>query len=331
MSFLSLQSCHSPASSGSVISVSTNRSVNIKESKEKKNREKLLAGPGSEFSLAPEDMEMDYYDYNVINAGAAPGSYLGMDPAYLVWIPPIDDDEHSDANGNSNESDATTHSDDEPHYDEISPTYDSDTANRVYEHEQPPELPPPLKSKSIPSNSNEYIEEKCKNADLNKVLIANAFTCMDDDDDNVDSPKGIRRKLGKNILSRNKVPAIIVDTIPMTELRSKKSTNNIESTAKVHRTQSYQSQQEQRCSYASNDDKDIGTEKETAVVKSPSDNFKNYYELDDIQFADDDSDDDNDGVGVGGSGCNAFNRTQHDYATPKTQNSNNSHTPFKMH
>lgn len=326
-SSLSLQSCHSPASSGSVISVSTNRSVNIKESKEKKNREKLLAGPGSEFSLAPEDMEMDYYDYNVINAGAAPGSYLGMDPAYLVWIPPLDDDdERSDASGNSNESDA---SDDEPHYDEISPTYESDTANV---HEQPPELPPPLKTKSIPSHSNEFIEEKSKNADLNKVLIANAFTCMDDDGDNVDAPKGIRRKLGKNILSR-KAPASAVDTIPMTVLRSKKPTNGIpcaESTDKVHRAQSYQSQQEQRCSYASNDDKDIGTEKETAVVKSPSDNFKNYYELDDIQFADDDSDDD-DGDGDDSHGCNAFNRAQHDYATPNTLNSNNSHTPFKMH
>lgn len=36
-------------------------------------------------------MELDYYDYNVVNAGAAPGSYLGMDPAYCIWIPPIDD------------------------------------------------------------------------------------------------------------------------------------------------------------------------------------------------------------------------------------------------
>lgn len=34
---------------------------------------------------------MDYYDYNVGNAGAVPGSYLGMDPAYLVWIPPLDE------------------------------------------------------------------------------------------------------------------------------------------------------------------------------------------------------------------------------------------------
>lgn len=51
-----------------------------------------MARPGSEFSLGnQEELELDYYDYNVINAGAAPGSYLGMDPAYLVWIPPFDD------------------------------------------------------------------------------------------------------------------------------------------------------------------------------------------------------------------------------------------------
>lgn len=40
----------------------------------------MLAGPaGSDISLAAQDMdlEMDYYDYNVVNAGAAPGSYLG--------------------------------------------------------------------------------------------------------------------------------------------------------------------------------------------------------------------------------------------------------------
>ncbi|XP_078041481.1 thrombospondin-1 like protein golden goal isoform X1 [Augochlora pura] len=64
-----------------------------KETKERRNREKLLQGPGSEFSLANPDseMELDYYDYNVANASAVPGSYLGMDPAFLVWIPPIDE------------------------------------------------------------------------------------------------------------------------------------------------------------------------------------------------------------------------------------------------
>lgn len=40
-------------------------------------------------------MELDYYDYNVANAGAAPGSYLGMDPAFLLWIPPLSMSEDS--------------------------------------------------------------------------------------------------------------------------------------------------------------------------------------------------------------------------------------------
>ncbi|XP_076298910.1 thrombospondin-1 like protein golden goal isoform X3 [Lasioglossum baleicum] len=64
-----------------------------KETKERRNREKLLQGPGSEFSLANPDseMELDYYDYNVANTSGVPGSYLGMDPAFLVWIPPIDE------------------------------------------------------------------------------------------------------------------------------------------------------------------------------------------------------------------------------------------------
>lgn len=61
---------------------------NPKAKKDKKNLEKLLAG--SEFSLSEDaDLELDYYDYNVQNASAVPDSYIGMDPAYLVWIPPF--------------------------------------------------------------------------------------------------------------------------------------------------------------------------------------------------------------------------------------------------
>lgn len=89
---LIFQGFYSPASS--LASKATIRSTNAKETKEKKNRQKLLQGPGSDFSLMANDndFEMDYYDYNVVNAGAAPGSYLGMDPAFLVWIPPLDED-----------------------------------------------------------------------------------------------------------------------------------------------------------------------------------------------------------------------------------------------
>lgn len=64
------------------------RTTNEKESKEKRNRETLMNRPGSDFSLTnPEDMEMDYYDYNVTNASAAPGSYFNMCP--LMWIPSL--------------------------------------------------------------------------------------------------------------------------------------------------------------------------------------------------------------------------------------------------
>lgn len=50
----------------------------------------MMAG-SSELSLTggDTDLEMDYYDYNVQNASAVPGSYLGMDPAFCVWIPPF--------------------------------------------------------------------------------------------------------------------------------------------------------------------------------------------------------------------------------------------------
>lgn len=88
-----VQAASSPASSI--------RGINPKESKEKRNRERLLAG--SEYSLTGNDtdLEMDYYDYNVSNNTAVPGSFLGMDPAFCVWIPPFapgrwDDDDEDD-------------------------------------------------------------------------------------------------------------------------------------------------------------------------------------------------------------------------------------------
>ncbi|XP_014291189.1 uncharacterized protein gogo [Halyomorpha halys] len=81
-----------PSASSSQSSTLTNGSsppsvlgVSSKESKEKRNRERMLAG--SEFSLTAPDLELDYYDYNVQNA--APGSYLSMDPAFCLWIPPF--------------------------------------------------------------------------------------------------------------------------------------------------------------------------------------------------------------------------------------------------
>ncbi|KAL7287438.1 hypothetical protein TKK_0018546 [Trichogramma kaykai] len=116
----SLNNGFSPASSSSN---STLRRFTGKESKERRNRERLLAGPGSEFSLANQDtdLELDYYDYNVVNAGAAPGSYLGMDPAFLVWIPPIDDEDAAVPRAEIDEEE------EEPHYEEIAELRPLDT------------------------------------------------------------------------------------------------------------------------------------------------------------------------------------------------------------
>ncbi|XP_041980304.1 uncharacterized protein LOC121733963 [Aricia agestis] len=76
---------YSPALSG--VSAARIRD-NPKHTKETCNR-KLLR---SDLSLTSHpEMEIDYYDYEVNNAGSVPGSYLGMDPAFLVWIPPLEE------------------------------------------------------------------------------------------------------------------------------------------------------------------------------------------------------------------------------------------------
>ncbi|XP_063891607.1 uncharacterized protein LOC135117104 isoform X1 [Helicoverpa armigera] len=76
---------YSPALSG--VSAARIRD-NPKHTKESCNRRLLR----SDLSLTSHpEMEIDYYDYEVNNAGSVPGSYLGMDPAFLVWIPPLEE------------------------------------------------------------------------------------------------------------------------------------------------------------------------------------------------------------------------------------------------
>lgn len=221
----------------SLTSTAKIRLNNQKESKEKKNREKLLENPGSQYSLSTqEEMEMDYYDYNVINASAAPGSYLGMDPAFLVWIPPIDE------MGN-------ILSDDE----EILPNHRNFDAgsNKESPEDESPRIPtkPPRKSLKSPST----IESK--------PITSSSL-----------SPKEILRKL--NFLRGR-----------ATEKPTGASNENLENKA---------------LSYTKPEVKRISViEKETSVIKSPSDNkISEYYELSDIKFADDEEE-----LG-GGSGYN---------------------------
>lgn len=167
---------------------------------------------------------MDYYDYNVINASAAPGSYLGMDPAFLVWIPPIDE------TGNAILSDTET--DGEvilPSHRDIDPGSNKESP----EEDDAPKIPtkPPRRSLKSPSSDDD-----------GKPITSSSL-----------NPKEILSKI--NFLQRK-----------VTEKPSCGSAENFESRLK-------------RISVI---------EKETSVIKSPSDTkISEYYELSDIKFADD--------------------------------------------
>lgn len=173
-----------------------------------------MTKPGSQYSISTqEEMEMDYYDYNVGNASAAPGSYLGMDPAYLVWIPP--DKIFSDSEN-----------------EEMTPMpSDAESGSSISSRESPGDeevskvpTKPPRKSLIITDEVRAEITKLDRRA---KPSVA-----REGDDVNLD--------------------------------------NNIKVVVK-------------------NDTKRISViEKETSVMKSPSDSkISEYYELSDIKFADD--------------------------------------------
>ncbi|XP_055855216.1 uncharacterized protein LOC129918620 [Episyrphus balteatus] len=217
--------CYSPAAS--IVSRATIRTTNPKESKEKQNRRKLLARPGSEFSLGnPEDFELDYYDYDVINAGAAPGSYLGMDPAYLVWIPPMDEETNID------EANKTP----EPIYEEILPR--SNTTLSPGSNTETPEF------------------EQSQSSSLAKVIRSPSETNM------------------KNVLIQKSIAAAASVSHEGTPILG------------VRRNRSQRDNNHDKVVRRSTDSNN--SEKETSVVKSPSD-LQDFYELDDIQFADEES------------------------------------------
>lgn len=229
--------------------MTTNRSNNIKESKEKRNREKLLAGPGSEFSLAnPEDLELDYYDYNVTNAGAAPGSFLGMDPAYLVWIPPIDDDtkyEGSDSDKDNN-------------------TVRSPLSNSTIET--------PIEEAPTTPSFNEK-------QDITSDLEKNSEVIVTNTANEISPNMKLSRLISTSTMLSSCLPSVFkppIDSIQMIEFQSKAST------LKKHQLPTNDEHE---------DDKDCDTEKETVIFKSSScNNIIEYYELDDIQFADEEDD-----------------------------------------
>lgn len=238
----------------SVISTTTLRSNNIKESKDKRNREKLLAGPGSEFSLANPDMdlELDYYDYNVTNAGAAPGSYLGMDPAYLVWIPPLEDGIAIDTSEESDEEN------DEPLYEEISHST-SEQSTELYKTDR-------RNTSTLKDGSNSDEQSKnLHNLHLNKILAANTFQGNSSKTTAKPAEGAIYRKLN----------GTSADNIQMREFIAATSVSG----RQLGGSPAYKTTIVCNKIYRNGEDKDVNTEKETAVTKE-------YYNLDEIQFAD---------------------------------------------
>jgi len=63
------------------------------------SKNNVQASSASELSTAGIDLEYDYYDYDMENASAVPGSLFGLDPTLMPWLPSIlnideaDDDE----------------------------------------------------------------------------------------------------------------------------------------------------------------------------------------------------------------------------------------------
>lgn len=248
--------CFLFCSQSSPACVSTNHGTNIKECKEKRNREKLLAGLGSEFSLThPEDLELDYYDYNVTNASAAPGSYLGMDPAYLVWIPPMDGGVKYDRSG-SNGSNTDEYVD--PYFEENTSDFQSPLSRSTIKISI--ETAAILPSFNKTQDKGNELQKYDQNEELPRVLSAN-------------TPK---------VRCGHKSP---IDSFQMKEFQSMAPTIN------VHTSYGNDGQ---------NKDKDCATEKKTAIMKSSCfNNINAYYELDDIQFADEGDNCDNVGTCTG--------------------------------
>ncbi|XP_055634701.1 uncharacterized protein LOC129774771 isoform X2 [Toxorhynchites rutilus septentrionalis] len=215
--------CSSPAiSTANTVSSVGKCTRNLKESKEKKNLRKLLAG--SDFSLGNQDMEMDYYDYNVTNAGAVPGSYLGMDPAFLVWIPPLNDEENIT--------------------EEIDLEQDS--------------------------TEDTFTEPRSGNATPNEEII--------------------------KILQQRHDDYLIVNSISKSDIYSESEQTDNRSSKERRRNQLQElalSNVRRKISSPS-DDSTEEKEKETSFTKSPTDSkeITDFYEMADIQFADDEDDDD---------------------------------------
>lgn len=190
-----------------------------------------------------------------------------------VWIPPLDEGDII----KSLEEDA------EPHYEEILPKYhtlDPGSNTETPSEDEAPHLPPLNNSiRRKDDDSPRYLKN-----DESRITAVNALN----EDDSPNSPKRpsmSQRSSGSEYLK----PKHRFDAIQMADF-SKRS-RKMSSPVRVHSRKVIEPE-----------------EKETAVVKSPSDsNVNEYYELDDIQFADDEDE-------HGGGVCDGDNKDKLSHA-----------------
>ncbi|CAB3246694.1 unnamed protein product [Arctia plantaginis] len=239
---------YSPALSG--VSAAKIRD-NPKHTKESCNRRLLK----SDLSLTSHpEMEIDYYDYEVNNAGSVPGSYLGMDPAFLVWIPPLE------------EGDILKEIDDNkvPIYEEILPKgMHPDTGSNT---ESPEDIPSSSTLKRNVDNrnnrSNESIKSVRKVIEKGNIIHPLNFSISDLQN----SPKLSKRNKKKKVES----PV----TIQMKDLTLTRSP------VRVHR-------KENRCDF------DTSTLKRVTDSKEKDSDTLKRTDFSDIKFADENSDSSN--------------------------------------
>jgi hypothetical protein len=134
----------------------------------------------------------------VINASAAPGSYLGMDPAFLVWIPPID--ESGNILSDDGEEILPTHRDIDPGSNEESPVDDSPP--KVPKKPSRKNLKPPQKPEvnQSPSSSENDKEVLSKLSSVQKQIKSNKDSQVNENLENriIESVKSEVKKLSLN-------------------------------------------------------------------------------------------------------------------------------------
>lgn len=193
-----------------------------------------------------------------------------MDPAYLVWIPPLDGGDILQEIEDADER----YEDDEPQYEEILPNYSNinvDPGSNVEtaSEDEAPHLPPLNTGTAVKQQNSEQTKNQ-RNTVISKVIAANLLSS--------DISLDITSSNGDSSTSRVSTES---DLIPLHDLSGGSTStlcNKFESPARVHRRIPQKAPSEE--------------EKETAVVKSPEATRGSLDDLDDIQFADDEEDDD---------------------------------------